>query len=97
MLQYATSVKVSPYNVKRTGKGLGVTTVVGCGVAVRGVCSDESDEHDKRGNIEAMVNRNIFAFIFRGVLPPVLLVNQFLKMISGENLKFEFRWLYGTL
>ena len=72
MLQYGTSVKVSPYNVKRTGKGLGVT-VVGCGVAVSNVCSDESDEHDKRGNIKAMVNRNILAFIFRRISINLLL------------------------
>ena len=92
MLQYATSVKVLPYKVKRTGKGLGVVTVVGCGVAVGGVCSDEwdeSDEHDKRGNIKAMVHRNILAFIFKRILPLVALIIKFLKMISGENSKVE--------
>ena len=63
MLQYTTSARVAPYNVKRAGKGLGVT-VVGCGVAVGGVCSDESGEHDKRGNMKAMVNRKILTFNF---------------------------------
>ena len=87
MLQYGTSVKVSPYKVKRTGKGLGVVTVVGCGVEVGGVCSDESDEHDKRGNIKAMVNRNILAFIFRRISINLLLAiskqGQYLFMIKG--------------
>jgi len=52
-----------PYKVKTAGKGLGAT-VVGCGVAVGGVCSDESDEHDKRGSMTAMANRKILTFNF---------------------------------
>jgi len=64
MLQYTTSARDAPYNVKTAGNGLGMTTVVGCGVTVGGVCSDESGEHDKRGNMKAMVNRETLNFIF---------------------------------
>ena len=73
VVQYATSANASPYSVKGTGEGLcvGVCVAVDCGVevAVGEVCSNE---HDKRGNVKAIINMNIL--ILKRILIGLLLI-----------------------
>jgi hypothetical protein len=62
VLQYGTSVIISPYLVKGTGEGFGVGVAVGCGVAVGDGWFNEQAE---RGYASASVSRTIPLFTFK--------------------------------
>jgi hypothetical protein len=70
------SVNVSPYLGKGTGEAVVVWVceagTVGCGVAVGVVFSEE---HDKRENVKAIVNRNTLGFNFKESLISLLLTD----------------------
>ena len=70
------SVNVSPYLGKGPGEAVGVcvceAVIVGCGVPVGCVFSEE---HDKRENVKAIVNRNTLGFIFKESLISLLLTD----------------------
>ena len=67
MLQYGTSVNISPYIVKGTGEGLGVAVcvAVGCGVAVGEILLNEQA---KRGKAITIIKRHILACISKRFL-----------------------------
>ena len=70
------SVNVSPYLGKGPGGAVGVWVCEGVAVGWEVAVGDVfSEEHDKRENVKAIVNRNTLGFIFKEILISLLLTD----------------------